>query len=294
MPRWRSLAALGAMLTSVVPASAQQGATITIGRIESTKACKIYQESAGRSGLVATPYMIGAYSSWRTWLVKDCVDNFAGMRSALQAALGAAAGVALRGRSGRFTVEGRLSDVSGGPGEGAPSARPPGEGGYSVATTGMRIVADIVVRDGTGRIVFGVPLVKTIEIGSDIRVEGFRASSSEAGEALYGRLQQEVALAVARSVAFHLTPLRIETVDGPTVQLNYGAPLLKLGTTVQAIAPGGKVLRFNVVASDERGAVARLDNGGDLSTLTPGTPASVIEADDPAANARRFEKVDLP
>lgn len=288
------MAAALAALAIGVPAAAQDRPSISVGSLESTKSCTVYQQSAGRAGMLVTPFAVAGYANWRTWLVKDCVDHFAGMRNALQTALAASGGVALRGQSGRYVVSGRLLDVSGGPGQDAPTARPPGDGGYAIATTGMRVVVDVTVRDGAGRIVYGVPLVKTIETGSDIRVDGFRASGGESGEALYGRLQQEVALAVARSVAFHFTPLRIESVNGQSVQLNYGAPLLKLGTIVQVIAPAGKVLRFNVVASDERGAVARLDNGGDVSTLTPGATASVIEADDPAANARRFEKVDLP
>lgn len=276
-------------------ASAQgERPAMSIGRIATAKSCTLYQESAGRAGVAVTPYAAAAFASWRTWWVKDCVDNFASMRASLEAALAASGGVRL-GPAGGYVVSAVLSDTSGGPGSAGPNAPDMGPGGFSIASTGMRINADVTVRDRAGHIVFGTLLTKTIEIGSDIKVGGFETRSNESGQALYGRLQHEVALAVARAVAFHFTPLRVIDGDGRQIRLNYGAPLLTLGTIVQATSPdGATTIRYNVVSAADGVATARVDGGGDASRIVPGSRAIVIEADDPAANARRYDKVELP
>lgn len=281
---------------SAAPALAQEGERppMSIGRISTVKSCNLYQESAGRAGVAVTRYAAAAFASWRTWWVKDCVDNFASMRASLEAALAASGGVSLRSGGG-YIVSTSLSDVSGGPGAATPNAPDMGAGGYSIATTGMRINVDVTVRDRGGRIVFGTLLTKTIEMGSDIKVGGFEASSNDSGQAVYGRLQHEVALAIARAVAFHFTPLRVVDGDGRQIRLNYGAPLLTLGMIVQATSPdGATTVRYNVVSSADGFASARVDGGGDAARIVRGSRATVIEADDPAANARRYDKVELP
>ncbi|HYD36957.1 MAG TPA: hypothetical protein VEA60_05055 [Allosphingosinicella sp.] len=285
-----------AAAASAAPAGAQDGdrPTLSIGRISSVKSCTLYQETAGRAGLVVTPYAAAGYASWRTWWVKDCVDNFATMRASLEAALAASGGVDL-GPRGDYVVSATLSDVSGGPGAAAPNAPDMGEGGFSYSTNGMRINVDVSVRDRGGRVVFGTLLTKTIETGFDTKVGRFQASANESGQALYGRLQHEVALAVARAVAFRFTPLRVVGGDGRQVQLNYGAPLLALGTIVEATSPDGTTMvRYNVVSAADGSALARVEGGGDSSRIVAGSRARVIEPDDPAANARLFDRVELP
>lgn len=296
--RARGVAALLAATAAAClsPAKAQDGdrPSMSVGRISSTKSCTYFQESAGRAGAVVTPYAAAGFASWRTWWVKDCVDNFATMRSSLEAALAASGGVDL-GPGGDYVVSAALSDVSGGPGSAAPDAPDMGEGGFSYASNGMRISVDVSVRDRSGRTVFGTLLTKTIETGYDVKVGRFQASANESGQALYGRLQQEVALAVARAVAFHFNPLRVTGGDGRQIQLNYGAPLLGLGTIVQATSPdGATMVRYNVISSADGSALARFEGGGDPARIVPGSRARVIEPDDPAANGRLYDKVELP
>lgn len=292
----RAVAAL-LIAAACAPQAAAQSAdrpALSVGRIGTVKSCTLYRETAGRAGAVATPYAAAAFASWRTWWVKDCVDNFATMRSSLEAALAASGGVDL-GPGGDYVVTATLSDVSGGPGGAAPDAPDMGESGFAIATSGMRVNVDVTVRDRSGRAVFGTLLTKTIETGYDVKVGTFQASANESGQALYGRLQQQVALAIARAVAFHFTPLEVVGGDGRQIRLNYGSPLLTLGTTVQATSPdGGTMVRYNVVSAAPGSALARVEGGGDPSRIVPGSRAIVIEADDPAANARRFDKVELP
>ncbi len=288
------VAAALAASTAAAPALAQERPAVSIGRIGSVRSCTYLQESAGRGGAIVTPYVAAAFASWRTWWVKDCTDNFATMRSSLEAALGASGGVSLQSR-GDYTVSAMLSDVSGGPGAAAPNAPDMGRGGFSVATSLMRVNVDVTVRGRGGEVVFGTVFTKTIETGYDVKVGSFQASANDSGQALYGRLQNEVALAIARAVAFHFTPLRVTDGDGRQIRLNYGAPLLGLGTTVQASSPDGlTMVRYNVVSADESGALARAEGGGDSSRIVRGSRARVIEPDDPAANGRLYEKVELP
>lgn len=292
---FRLAALLAAAAAGPAPAQAQEDRpTISIGRISSAKSCTYFQESAGRAGVVVTPYAAAGFASWRTWWVKDCVDNFATMRASLEAALAASGGVDLGPRGG-YVVSATLSEVSGGPGGAAPNAPDMGEGGFSYATSGMRINANVSVRDRAGRVVFGSLLTKTIETGFDAKVGRFQASANESGQALYGRLQNEVALALARSVAFHFTPLKVVGGDGRQIRLNYGTPLLALGTIVEATSPdGGTFVRYNVVSAADGSALARVEGGGDSSRIVPGSRARIIEPDDPAANARLYDKVELP
>ena len=265
--------------------------SISVGRFTSEKTCALYQESAGKSAFVATPYAIAAADSWRTWLVRDCVDNFASIRTSLQDALAASGKFVVRPSGAAYVVTGRISDFGGGGGP-APNV-PTGQNGYSVSTQQMFVNADLALRDASGRIVFGGMLTKHLETGYDIKTPGFRATGSSSGQALYGELQHEVALAAARLIAFHLVPLRVVSGDGQQIQLNYGSPLLKLGTTVKVTSPdGATTIRYNVTSAESGESTADIDGEGDASRIVPGSIATVIEADDPAG--RRLKRVELP
>jgi hypothetical protein len=283
-------------LAAAAPAVAQSGAgaSISIGEVGSVQSCTYLPESAGRAGVAVTPYAAAAYAEWRTWWVKDCVDNFATLRTSLQAAL-ASGGMDVRGGRGNYVMSVKLSAVSGGPGGGAPYAPDMGPDGYSIATVGMRVNADVTVRDRSGRVVFGKLLTKTIETGHEIRVGDFRTRANDSGESLYGQLQHQVSLAVARAVAFHFRPLQVTGGDGRQITLNYGDPLLTLGTVVEATSPDGSTaLRYDVTSAANGSAIARTVARADAARIVPGSRARVIEADDPAANGRLFQKVDLP
>lgn len=267
--------------------------TVSVGRITSAQTCTVYQQSAGRAAVVATPSMVAAASSWRTWLVRDCVDNFRSIRLSLEAALAGSGRLSVR-PAGGFVVTGRISEVSeGGPAPATPDPR--GVGDFSVASSYMVVNMDLTVRDATGRIVFGGLLTKKLETGSDIKVDGFRAQSSQDGAALYTQLQHEVALAAARMISLRLAPMHVVSGDGREIQLDYGAPLLALGTMLHVTSPdGATTIRYNVTSARQGTATAEIDGGGDASEIGPGSTAIIIEPEDPAANARRFKRVDLP
>lgn len=289
------LAAAAALLLVFLPGlAAAQPMKISIGKITAEQRCTVYQESEGASALVVTDRALAAVSTWRTWLVKDCVDNFPSLRTSLSAALAGSGKFVVTNGGGDYVLSARISDVSG-DGQPRPTAPNPGRDGYAVATGSMLVNLDITLTDRSGAIVYGGMLSKEIETGYDTKVDNFRAYGSSSGQAMYTKLQHEVALAATRKIAFHLFPLRVTGGDGRTIRLNYGAPLLTLGTMVQATSPdGGTVVRYSVTSSDAGSAIAEREGDGNASRIVPGSSAIVIEPEDPAANARRFRRVELP
>jgi hypothetical protein len=286
--------ALAAGMAAVLIASGAQAQvrTVSIGRITSQKACTVYQESAGRSSVVATPYAIAASESWRTWLVKDCVDNFATMRTSLEAALAATGKFAMKAKGATYSVAGAVSDVGM---DGDPTSRASPTAAYSVASSGMFVSMDVTLRDASGHTIYGGLLTKRLETGSNIHTPGFDTAASQSGAGVYAELQHQVALAAARLVAFHIEPLRVTGAEGRQIRLNYGAPLLTLGAIIHANSPdGGPPVRYRVVSANADAAFAELDGEGNASRVTSGSTATMVEADDPAANERRIQKVDLP
>lgn len=280
------------LLLGQVPAQAQSGPAISMGKFDAEEACTLYQQYAGRRAEYADAYVYASYSSFFTYLVRDCVQNFPSLRTALQAALASSGKFAQR--PGGYVITGHLSRVSGDGGP-APSAPDMGPGGFSITSSSMFVTMDFSVKDARGRIVYGDVVTKKIEVSSDINVNGFRATSSQGGPGLYGVLQKELSQTIARKIAFHFVPLEVIGTEGTEIQLNYGAPLLALGQIVQATAPDGSaVARYRVTSASSGSALAELEGDGRYARIVPGSQAIVIENDDPAANGPRFKRTPLP
>lgn len=270
---------------------------VGVGELDSEKTCTLYKLTSGRHReAAAVDGYVGVYASettWRDYLVRDCVDHFASLRTSIEAAL-ASSGALTVSPSGRgaFVVSGRISEVSGG-GPADPTA-PAGDGGFAISSSKMVVNMDVSVRDPSGRIVYGGLLTKNIETGFSMDTPGLSSSSTHSGKAIYTELQHQVALAVARLVTFKIAPLRVSSVSGNHIQLNYGSPLLTMGTLVQVSAPDGSLLRYNVTGAGTGSSEAEYTGDGNTAAITPGNIAMVIEGEDPAANGRRFQRVDLP
>ena len=288
------IAVLIAALVVAAPAAAQQRIAIRLGTVTSTQSCTLYQQSAGRSALVTGPGYLAAASSWRTWLVKDCVDNFASLRASLESALAASGRIVVAPGAATYTLVARISEAGGG--GPAPYAPDMGPGGYSLASSNMAVAIDVSLRDKAGRAVFGALLTKRIETGSNIVIDGFRSSSTNNGQQVYAELQHLVAFAVARQIAFKLAPPHIIGGDGREIRIDCGAPLIGLGTVLQVTsADGSATINYNVTAAGSGASTAEIDGDGDVSRImSGGASVVVIEPEDPAANRRRFKRVELP
>lgn len=283
------------LLWAVVPtgsANAQSPHSIRIGYVQAKEECQYFREYSGETALAATPWMLAYASSWRSWMVKDCESQFDTMRTSLESAF-ASTGKFSVGNGG-YLVNVTLSGVTdGGPAADVPPADQRGE--YHISQSFMSVALDVTVTDRDGTVVYGGPIMKKVETGYSMTADNSYSNGSNTGEAVYGQLQQEVALAVARLVAFKIEPLRVSEIDGYDIKLNYGSPLLKLGTIVQVDGKGGmRRLRYLVTSSDSRYALAEVDGDNDPSLIEIGAFASVIEGDDPAANGRRYKRTRLP
>jgi hypothetical protein len=285
------LTAALAFALAAAPATSKPEATVTIGPIVSEGNCTLYQGVDVRRDVRASPWYYASHTTWTTWFYKDCEDHFAGIKNALAAAFASSGKIAVGG--GGYTVSGRVSGVSGG--GPAPTTPQTGPGGYAVSSSSMMVEMDVTVKDRTGRVVYGALVSKKVETGSDVRVGGFHATSSMSGEAVYGLVQREVALAVARKVAFKLAPMTVTAINGKSIQLNYGSPFLTMGMLVDVTSPdGGTSVRYRVTSASNQTALAEPYSDGDISRIVPGSQGIAIESDSPEANGRRFQKVDLP
>ena len=282
---------LGALaLGFAAPASAQ---TVAIGTITAKEECRYFRNSAGVSRTVASPWIYARSAAWVSWWVKDCERQFQTMRDSLAAAFAS---------SGRFSVGGdadyvvsmTLSGITDGRGA-RPVAPATSPGSYSVKRDFMTVTADVMVRDRSGRIVYGGPLVKKVETGTAISADGTIAKVSNTGEAVYGQLQQEVAMAAARLVAFNIQPLLVTAVDGYDIKLNYGSPFLRLGSLVEIEADRGiRRLKYRVTSASPDYAIAEMEGDNDPTLISAGAPATFIEADSPEANGRVYKRTRLP
>lgn len=283
------------LLAAVLPAgsaNAQSALSIRVGSVQAREECQYFREYSGETELAATPSMLAYASSWRSWIVKDCESQFETMRTSLESAF-ASTGKFSVGSDG-FLVNVTLSGVT----EGEPAANlPPVDerNEYHISQSFMSVALDVTVIDRNGTVVYGGPIMKKVETGYAMAADNSSSQGSNAGEAVYGQLQQEVALAVARLVAFKIEPLRVSEIDGQDIKLNYGSPLLKLGTIVQVDVKGGmRRMRYLVSSSDSRYALAEADGDNDSSLIEVGAFASVIEGDEPAASGRRYKRTRLP
>lgn len=295
--RWSLLRPLFSLFSALLafcwaqPCLAQNSYSFSIGSITAQQSCKYFLEGEYQRDAVATPWLYASSTSWRSWWVKDCVDNFKTMRSSLEAALGST-GIFSVGPGG-YRIDVSIADVSGG--GPAPNMPDGGQRGYSVSRSLMLTSFTVTVKDRSGRVIYGGLSTKSIETGAQIRADGTFAETAMTGEAMYGVLQNEIALAIARIVAFNIVPLQVTQVDGDRIRLNYGAPFVKMGATIEVGEQAGlHSVRFNVVSANNKSAVAEVDGDNDPSQINVGAMATFIEADDPAANGRRYKRNRLP
>lgn len=278
-----------------LPAYAQSQIAVNVGTVISSQECEYFIESEGTRdvGIAANRngFVYASSTSWRSWLVKDCVDNFPNMRASLEAAL-ASTGKLVVGDSG-YSVDVSLSEISGG--DPAPFSPNTGVGGYATRSVSMLANFDLSIRDGRGSAIHGGLATKSIETGFSINTDGTYVSKNVTGEAVYGKLQNEMALSMARIVAFKLVPLRVQAVDQNRIELNYGAPVLQLGALVE-VKEGGRLnsIKYRVVSTQGETAIAEVDGDNDTANIKVGALATMIESDDPAANGRRFKRAKLP
>ena len=292
MLRFVAIFAGFAMLLGAEPARAQDQRHISIGYIHAKETCRYFREYEGAAAAIATPRAAAFAAAWRSWIVKDCENQFATLRASLESALASTGRFAV-GRNG-YKVSMSLSGISeSDQAPRVPVARRPGE--YHIGQSWISVALDVTVEDERGRVIFGGPLLKQVRTGFAMSTQGEYVADSRTGDAVYGELQQEVALAVARLVTFRIDPLKVTGMDGTGIRTNYGSPLLKQGAIVEVETDNGaRRLRYRVTSANADYALAEMDGDNHPAGISVGAHATLIEQDDPAANGRRYRRVSLP
>ncbi|HEV2816838.1 MAG TPA: hypothetical protein VGW40_06410 [Allosphingosinicella sp.] len=299
------LAAAGLALAAAPAIAEDAPVRVAIGDFTSQQSCTLYAVTSGSEALVydrrgavaADAYGYAAASratlawarQWRTELVRDCVSHFPALRNSIVAALAASGRVTVvpPGTRGALVLNGRVSDV--------------GVTSNSVSAASFDRAADTATLTvefslaGRGGTSFGGSAIKNVTFGERLDAGGVSYRQGQSDGATYARLQRELSLAVSRAIAFHFSPLRVVANAGQRLRVNYGAPLLPLGAAVTVDAgPAMGMIRTNVVAAGAGFADVESEGGIDLSAVPPGSLATFAEPEDPAANARRLPRTELP
>lgn len=289
------------------PAAAQEPPVrVAIGDFTSQQSCTLYAVTSGseamvsdrRAGVAADAYGYAAASrstfawarAWRTQLVRDCVSHFEGLRESLSAALAASGRVVVvpPGTRGALVLSGRVSDV------GVASSQTI-ERGNSESLGEASLTVELSLGSASGRVRFGGAIVKTLTFDEQVQTGELSSSRTQSDSVTYARLQRELALAVSRAVAFHLSPIRVVANSGRRLRVNYGTPLLTIGGTLNF--DGGVergIIRGTIVAASAGFADVEAAGGGDLSRIEPGSIANFAEPEDPESRTPVFPSVELP
>jgi len=300
------LAVAGAALTPS-PAMAQDSPVrVAIGNFASQQSCTLYAVTSGSEALVydrrgavaADAYGYAAASratlawarQWRTELVRDCVSHFPALRNSIVTALAASGRVTVvpAGTRGALVLNGRVSDV--GVTNSSVSA-----GSFDRSANNATLTVEFSLAGPGGGTTFGASVIKSLTFADRLDAGGVSYSQSQSDGATYARLQRELSMAVSRAVAFHFSPLRVVANAGQRLRVNYGAPLVPLGSAVTVDAgPAVGMIRANVVAAGAGFADLESEGGADLSAVRLGSVATFSEPEDPASSGRVIPRTDLP
>jgi hypothetical protein len=300
---------LGAALlgVSATPAATQDAPLrVSIGSFTSQQRCTLYAVTSGSEAMVADSrgavaadgYGYAAASrstlawarAWRTELVRDCVNNFQGLRNSLTAALAASGRITVvpAGTRGALVLTGRVSDVG-------VASNQVSERGNEESIGDATLTVDLSLAGPRGGVRFGNSIVKTLTFDEQYQSGDYSSSRTQSDSVTYSRLQRELAFAVSRAVAFHLSPIRVVGNSGRRLRVNYGTPLLTVGGTVTI--DGGLetgIIRGTVVAASTGFADVEAAGGRDLAGVRLGSIATFAEPEDPASNTPAFPNVELP
>jgi hypothetical protein len=247
--------------------------------------------SAAFAAGASSSYSASSETSFETFFIKDCQSDFGGVRQALEAALASSGAITIAKKGYRLSarVENAVPVT-----QGFVDTSLTGKG-YGTASEGLKVTMSLKLTDANGRSIFGSLVDAQIETGSASIVRGTVAASVSDGEAVYTFLQRELAMVAARKLAFHFKPLQVTGAQGKKVKLNYGGPLLEVGTLLAVTSPDGfSSSRYRVTSVAAGSAIATQLGDANVSSITAGSSALVIEKGDPAANESNLEFVPLP
>ena len=236
-------------------------------------------------------YSSSSETHFETFFIEDCQSDFEGIREAMEAAIASSGAIVISDDG--YWLSARVE-----------SAVPVKQGfvdtsltgkAYGTASEGLKVTMSLKLQDEKGRTVFGSLVDTQIDTRNASVVRGTVAASVTDGEAVYSLLQRQLAMVAARKLAFHFKPLQVTDAQGKKVKLNYGGPLLEVGTLLSVTSPDGfAASRYRVSSVGAGSAIATQLGDANVSSITAGSSVVVIEKGDPAANESNLEFVPLP
>jgi hypothetical protein len=299
-PALRALALVAALGLGTVAHA--QGVPVTVGAFTASKTCTTYvlqwgrvaaSSESGSAGYVngyGAGYVSGSSSSyaaeWGAELRRECEQHFSNLRSTVASAL--ASSDALR-RSGRHLIlTGRLTNV----GYDTSSV---GTQGSTVGNQSIVVTIEFQLKDAGGRLVYGGAITKHFPIEDTTDTASVSYHRQLSGAAGFTQTQREAAYAVARAVVFHFDPLRVTANDGTRVALNYGTPLVPLGSAIMVSQQGSLgAFRLNVSSATGSEATAESDGGVSVRGVPIGSIVTFVEADDAQAGSNLLQHGTIP
>ena len=232
--------------------------------------------------------LIVAY--WGLWIIDECRNNFQALAARVGSAIQESGRLVLSNPRGRAAPSYRLS--------GAMTELGVNRSGFSDSGGSAQDVSEAVgafdfrlIDVRTGQVVLARTVTRRVEIGGVTSARGVTGYNSNDAQAVYTEIQRQIGLDVARSVAFHVDPLRLTYVEGRDIGLNYGSPLIEMGSMVQVSSGRGRAARYRVIDVTPNGAVAEAigaERATDVGNI-------VNFVDDPdVQNGRRYRRVELP
>lgn len=246
---------------------------VTVTSIVSTKECSFYT------------------NFWGNWILAICNNQFPDLKERLRSSLIEAFEATENTYNGlsslNLSLSGRVSELNS-------EANRTSTSSFCVGNVKAVATLDWTVTGSRGGQSIAGSTNKKVEIASHIETGSNKdCRISSGGEIPFNELQTEIARSTARKVAFRYNPLRVSMVDqSGRVQFNYGSPVLGLGMIVQVGGQNGYPTRYQITSTGDKFSWAT--PYGDRANIRIGEEATVIEADSPENNARRFAPVELP
>ncbi|MEO1729107.1 MAG: hypothetical protein AAFR64_00050 [Pseudomonadota bacterium] len=289
---------------AVASQAVAQGRTpVNVGSITSTQTCVYFRTYEGESlryseaeyarvwGAAAARRFYLSHTTWRSSVEEDCRENFINLRKTLEAAL-ASTGKLTSGRGG-YTIDLVISDI----GQTPPAQSRPVQGGldYSLSWGKAKVTLSYTLKDRSGAAVDGGVMTKEITMSQAINTAGFTSTTVEPGDLVYDLVQNEVAMTLARKVAFEIEPLRVIAVENDLIEVNYGDPLLSLGDQIDVRKTRGiGVIRYRVTQALSDSSIAEAQGNMSYEDIDAGNLVTFIEKDSDAANAPVMKGKKLP
>jgi hypothetical protein len=260
--------------TMALPQSASPA--ISVESISSTTNCSIY------------------VSYWGDWILSICNRQFPDIKTRLRSAIVEAFEASSTSPTLRLpaslVLTGQISGMTAG-------ANSISDTNFCLSDQTVSATLDWQAKGpGSGQTLAGTA-EKTVDIGyRSVTGPGVGMNDCElqpAAKAAFDKLQTEIARTAARAIVVRYNPIKVTAVDSRgRVQLNYGKPVLEMGSMVSIGGRNSFPTRYEIVTTGPGFAWAKpYGSAGDIFV---GDEASMIEADSSEANARRTEFAPLP